>query len=91
MLVKKGNKIFIENQKQKIFKYLFFNERMNRNVLENSIFSDKKIKPVTISAVVNGETIEDDNIFKYRYIKNPRTENIKNTLTYEKIKDKKRR
>ena len=91
MLVKKGNKICIENQKQKIFKYLFFNERMNRNVLENSVFNDKKIKTITISAFVNGETIVDDNNLKYRYIKNPRTENITNTLTYEKIKDKKRR
>ena len=91
MLVKKGNKIFIENQKQKIFKYLFFNERMNRNVLENSIFNDKKIKTITISAFVNGEAVDNDNVFKYRYIKNPRTENITNTLTYEKIKDKKKR
>ena len=91
MLVKKANKIFIENQKQKIFKYLFSNERMNRNVLENSIFNDKKIKTITISAFVNGEAVDNDNIFKYRYMKNPRTENIKDTLTYEKIKDKKRR
>ena len=93
MLGNKSARIYIEEQKTKVLKFLFLNEKMNRNVLENKIFKGrgKHMKSITISTFINGEVIEDDNVFKYRYIKNPKTENIRNTLLSEKINDKQKK
>lgn len=90
MLQETGKRIFIKNQKKKILKYLF-SGRMNKNVLENSILKERDFKKVTISAFINGEPVENDNIFKHIYLKGVKLENVNNTLFYEKIKDKRKR
>lgn len=87
MLEEKKKKIFIKKTARGILKLSFFSGKMNKNILEKEIFKNEKIKSITFAGFDNGETINNDNTFRFKYIKEPKLESIKSTLSCEKIKE----